>query len=266
MVFLKNTVVRITTIIALFLSFLFLFGFAWTLQDSHFGQAEDLTSPPSEQEEVKNELTVLALGDSLTRGTGDETGAGYVGLVTSQLKEELDNVFVSNLGISGQTSSQLLQQVSEKNVVRQIQQADVVLMTIGGNDLFQGGDTLFEMNIEKIKGLQDEYLQNLEQIFSTIRKSNERATVFMIGLYNPFIELDSTGVTNEVVRGWNYGTETMTGKFENIVFVPTFDLFQLSVNDYLYTDYFHPNQAGYELIGERLAPLITWEKEVEDDE
>ena len=60
--------------------------------------------------------------------------------------------------------------------------------------------------------------------------------------------------------------EMLTGKFENIVFVPTFDLFQLSVNDYLYSDQFHPNQAGYELISDRLAPLIKWEKEVEDDE
>ena len=32
---------------------------------------------------------MLALGDSLTRGTGDETGQGYVGIVTEQLKEEL---------------------------------------------------------------------------------------------------------------------------------------------------------------------------------
>ncbi|WP_338471449.1 SGNH/GDSL hydrolase family protein [Niallia sp. XMNu-256] len=265
----KNTAVRITTIIAVLLSFLWLFGFAWTIQDSSFGQAEGIeeNQSASELEQKENlDLTVLALGDSLTRGTGDETGEGYVGLVTKQLKEELDNVFVQNLGINGQTSTQLLQQLSEKNVVDQIQQADVILMTIGGNDLFQGGDTLVDLNVEKIKGLQDQYIQNLEQIFSTIRTHNEQATIFILGLYNPFIELDSTKVTNDVVRGWNYATEALTGKFENIVFVPTFDLFQLSVNDYLYTDYFHPNQAGYELIGERLAPLITWEKEVESNE
>ena len=50
-------------------------------------------------------------------------------------------------------------------------------------------------------------------------------------------------------------TENVAGKFEKVVFVPTFDLFQLSVNDYLYSDHFHPNQAGYELISNRLAPL-----------
>ena len=264
----KNTTVRITTIIAALLSLLWLFGFAWSLQDSTFGHAVNLEKESTVQPEEAEtkELTVLALGDSLTRGTGDETGQGYVGLVTTHLKEELDNVFVHNLGISGQTSTQLLQQLSEKNVLRQIEEADVILMTIGGNDLFQGGETLTNLNFDNIKSLQEQYLKNLEQIFTTIRKANEQGTVFILGLYNPFIELDPTNVTNEVVRGWNYATETSTGKFKKIVFVPTFDLFQLSVNDYLYTDYFHPNQAGYELIGERLAPLITWEKEVESDE
>ena len=55
----------------------------------------------------------------------------------------------------------------------------------------------------------------------------------------------------------------LAGQFDKIVFVPTFDLFQLSVNDYLYSDQFHPNQAGYQLISDRLASLINWEKEVE---
>ena len=59
---------------------------------------------------------MLALGDSLTRGTGDETGQGYVGIVTEQLKEELDprEVTVYNLGINGQDSSQLLQQLGQE--------------------------------------------------------------------------------------------------------------------------------------------------------
>jgi lysophospholipase L1-like esterase len=48
-----------------------------------------------------------------------------------------------------------------------------------------------------------------------------------------------------------------------MVYVPTFDIFQLSVDDYLYTDRFHPNEAGYGLIADRVAPLITWKEETE---
>jgi lysophospholipase L1-like esterase len=270
---LKNTKVRIATIIAVLLSFLWIFGFAWTIQDSTFGQAEGLedvqSKPETNQKQTETtDLTVLALGDSLTRGTGDETGKGYIGLVTDQLRDDLNprEVTVSNLGINGQDSSQLLQQLDQKNVITQVKEADVILMTIGGNDLFQGGDTLNEFSLEKIEHLQQQYLTNLEQIFINLREQNDHATIFILGLYNPFIELEYNDVTNSIVRGWNYATENVTGKFEKVVFVPTFDLFQLSVNDYLYTDQFHPNQAGYELISDRLTPLINWEKEVEADE
>ena len=91
---LKNTKVRITTIIAVLLSIIWIFGFAWTIQDSTFGQAEGLEDnqrkPETEQEQTETtNLTVLALGDSLTRGTGDETGKGYIGYVTDQLREAL---------------------------------------------------------------------------------------------------------------------------------------------------------------------------------
>jgi lysophospholipase L1-like esterase len=269
--FLKNSVLRISTIIAVLLTCLWIFGFSWTIQDSIFGRAdgiEEHTAPPEMAQTKKTDITLLALGDSLTRGTGDETGQGYVGIVTEQLKKELDpgEVTVYNLGINGQNSSQLLQQLGQKNISRQVKEADVILMTIGGNDLFQGGDVLLDFNLEKIVKTQKQYVTNLEQIFTTIREQNTEATLFILGLYNPFIDLEHNDVTNNIVREWNYSTENVAGKFEKVVFVPTFDLFQLSVNDYLYSDHFHPNQAGYGLISNRLAPLINWEKEAEAHE
>ena len=46
-------------------------------------------------------------------------------------------------------------------------------MTIGGNDLFQGGDILIDFSLEKIQQLQQQYLSNLEQIFTTLREHND---------------------------------------------------------------------------------------------
>ncbi|MBB6446961.1 GDSL-type esterase/lipase family protein [Bacillus benzoevorans] len=267
----KKSTIKITTLTAAILSLLWIFGFAWSVQDFYFGKSED-----TEKTTVKNNLEkptgdavqVIALGDSLTRGTGDVSGKGYVGLVTNQLKKDLrpKEIIVSNLGINGQTSTQLLQQLSQQNIARQLAEADIVLMTIGGNDLFQQGETLFDMNLANVEQLKTQYLTNLQQIFTKIRGYNPNAAVFILGLYNPFIELEDSEATNTVVREWNFATETLTGQFEKIVFVPTFDLFQLSVNDYLYSDHFHPNQEGYKLISDRLAPLISWEEEAVDNE
>ena len=63
---------------------------------------------------------------------------------------------------------------------------------------------------------------------------------------------------SKVVRKWNYDSAEISALFPKIVFVPTFDLFELKVNDYLYSDKFHPNQKGYRLIAERVAALMTW--------
>ncbi|WML48879.1 GDSL-type esterase/lipase family protein [Neobacillus sp. PS3-34] len=96
--------------------------------------------PVSTAEKNAKELTVVALGDSLTRGTGDETGKGYVGDVIDEIKKKTKKpVRLLNLGINGQRSDQLRAQVGQIEVQRQIQKADIVLMTIGGNDLFRGG-------------------------------------------------------------------------------------------------------------------------------
>ncbi|WP_159433442.1 SGNH/GDSL hydrolase family protein [Bacillus tuaregi] len=268
----KKYTARVTTIIAALLSLLWVFGFAWSIEDFYNGEVEALEKKPAEAEndtkmEAKD-MTVVALGDSLTRGTGDDSGMGYVGLVTEELKERLapKDIQVYNLGINGQTSAQLLQQLGELNIGRQLAEADVILMTIGGNDLFQQGDTLFDLNLAKVQELQQTFLANLQQIFTFIRQHNPQASVFILGLYNPFIDLEDSDTTNKIVMGWNHATELTTGQFEKIVFVPTFDLFQLSVNEYLYTDKFHPNHAGYQLISDRLAPLINWEKEIQPND
>jgi len=270
---LKKSTIKITMLTAALLSLLWLFGFTWSIQDFYYEKADEIegtiaADKDKETEQSQDAVQVVALGDSLTRGTGDVSGKGYVGLVTSQLKDDLNSqeMIVSNLGINGLTSSHLLQQIGQQNIGRQIGRADIILMTIGGNDLFQQGQTLFDMDLTKVEQLKTQYLANLEQIFTKIRRYNPEAPLFILGLYNPFIELDDSDVTNSVIRDWNYATETLAGQFNEIVFVPTFDLFQLSVNNYLYSDHFHPNQEGYRLISDRLAPLINWEKEAASHE
>ncbi|WP_423802019.1 SGNH/GDSL hydrolase family protein [Neobacillus sp. SAB-20_R2A] len=256
----KNSI-RTITGVAVLLCLLWLGGLGWAVGEYYAGTSGNISKPSVSEQKVdqKKGLTVVALGDSLTRGTGDETGKGYVGVLVDEIKEKTKkSVQLTNLGINGQRSDQLRNQVQEEEVGRQIQKADVVLVTIGGNDLFRGGQGLMDFQAEDITAIEKKYLDNLNFIFTEIRKYNQTANVFFVGLYNPFIELNQGKEMSKVVRKWNYDSAEISALFPKIVFVPTFDLFELKVNDYLYSDKFHPNQKGYRLIAERVAALMTW--------
>lgn len=244
--------------------FLMLLGLGWTIQNQFFGDGE--ASGVAEKKEVVTEKSanekgkvVVALGDSLTRGTGDDSGKGYMGYLVEELEEKSsEKMTVHNFGVKGFRSEQLLAHLKQAEIQRQIKQADYIVITIGGNDLFQGGQTFMNMDETKIAGIREGYLKNLQAILKEIRSLNSTAVIFDIGLYNPFIDLNDSQLTTKIVREWNYETSKLLDLDPQTIYVPTFDLFQLKVNDYLYSDKFHPNAEGYKLIAERIASLITW--------
>lgn len=190
---------------------------------------------------------------------GDAEGKGYVGNVIDDLHErKIKDIHLENLGVNGLTSNGLLEIVSQPDVEEQIKQAKLILLTIGGNDLFQSGQTLINVNREEIDLLEQAYLENIKQIFTQIRALNIEAPIYLSGLYNPFIEFSESQITSEIIVDWNYKTALEVGKYSKAIFVPTFDLFQLNVNDFLAEDRFHPNTNGYEQMALRIVSLLAW--------
>ncbi|MCM3572478.1 SGNH/GDSL hydrolase family protein [Mesobacillus subterraneus] len=258
----KKYSLSLTLVFSVLSLLLMLFGLGWTIQNQFFSngasEAIEQTKPVEENTE-KDGKVVVALGDSLTRGTGDDTGKGYIGYLVDELEEKSkEKITIHNFGVKGYRSNQLLDQLKQGEIQRTIQGADYILITIGGNDLFQSGQTFLQMDEQQIAQAKESYLKKLASILKELRTMNDSAVIFHIGLYNPFIDLNDSELTTKVVRDWNYDTNQLLDQNEKSVFVPTFDLFQLSVNDYLYTDKFHPNAEGYRLIAERVASLITW--------
>ena len=258
----KKYSVKLTLFFSVLSLILMLFGLGWTIQNQFFSNGTSGAieqSKPVEDEKEKGGKVVVALGDSLTRGTGDDTGKGYIGYLVEELEEKSkEKITIHNFGVKGYRSNQLLDQLKQGEVQRQIKSADYILITIGGNDLFQSGQTFLKMDEQQITQAKENYLKNLESILKELRTINDSAVVFHIGLYNPFIDLNDSKLTTKIVRDWNYEANQLLDQNEKAVYVPTFDLFQLSVNDYLYTDKFHPNAEGYRLIAERVASLIAW--------
>nr|WP_257985873.1 SGNH/GDSL hydrolase family protein [Bacillus sp. M6-12] len=249
------------TIFSAVLTLTFILSLSWALIDYYRAAPEPIKTADTTTEEntkKKEAMTIVALGDSLTRGTGDETGRGYVGLMSEMLKQESNKeITIHNLGINGQRSADLMKQVEKQEIQRQIGMADAILITIGGNDLFQGGQTLMNIDPKEIDKAQNNYAANVQSILKTIRTKNSEAAVYLIGLYNPFIELEDSQLTTRAVTEWNQRSAELSAEFPRTIFVPTFDLFQLNINDYLFSDKFHPNKDGYKMIADRVTALLS---------
>ncbi|MCQ6266941.1 SGNH/GDSL hydrolase family protein [Fictibacillus sp. WQ 8-8] len=259
------------TALSILSAFLWLAGLAWVIQDQFFsagGQRMDTVKPDSGKtasdsaDGMGRNLRIAALGDSLTRGTGDPDGKGYIGYLKEELaKKTKKEIELSNSAIKGQTSKELLDQISQQQIKRQIKNADVILLTIGGNDLFRGGQALQQLNSQSINKTEEAYLNNLKELYKEIRSLNKTGTIYHVGLYNPFSDMEDSKKTSSIVRKWNFDSANAAAAYPNIIYVPTFDLFELNVNDYLFSDHFHPNKEGYQLIGERTASLIHFSEE-----
>ncbi|PYZ94968.1 GDSL family lipase [Salipaludibacillus keqinensis] len=265
----KMNLVTVVASLSIVATIVWIIGLGMTINDQLL-QESSAGSPPastSDEAEQSSDTFLLALGDSLTRGTGDLQGQGYVTYLLDELKSRSDqSIQLSNLAVRGYTSEELLNQLEQTEIQRQIAQADMIFMTIGGNDLFQGGQALSVDSAFIIENSTETYLENLEEIYSAIESANGDTTVYHLGLYNPFNQLDGAEMTSSAVRNWNNESAEIAAKFDHVVFVPTYDLFQLDVNDFIYSDQFHPNNEGYQLIGRRLAALITLNEGGEGDE
>lgn len=209
---------------------------------------------------AKPKLNIVALGDSLTAGTGDISGKGYVNRTKDKLAVLFDKpVYVlNNLAVPGYRTDQLLKQLQDKPVLDAVGQADIVLLTIGANDINQGTDASGQGQAIDFKRANDNLpgaVTRLDDIFAKLTAANPNALIIYVSLYYPYIDLEKEQGP-PIVQAFNQKAFLAANKRPNIVVVPTYDLFALGGTKYLYTDHFHPNGDGYERIADRIAQVL----------
>lgn len=210
---------------------------------------------------LPRDLTVTAVGDSLTEGIGDSTDTGgYLRYLENEFEKEkgIENAVLNNFGKKGTRSDQLLNRLKNKQVVSAIEQSDMVLITIGGNDVMKvARKNILNMQYERFAKEKDFYVARLEKIMALIKKENPGAVIVLIGIYNPFQQwFPDVEELDQIVTDWNEAGKSVVAQFPDAYFVNIDDIFtDLQVN-LLFDDQFHPNDKGYQLIAERVYETL----------
>jgi lysophospholipase L1-like esterase len=252
-------------------------GFALALRGS---LGEPLGEPPPAPREAivppaagKGAVRILVLGDSLAKGTGDETGKGFAVRVLESFRSK-GPAELTNLAVNGMETPEVLAVAETPNVRALARSASLILLSAGGNDLSHGatsfgsrGDASPAALPDAVAAARGRYVENLRRILETLRAENATAPILLLGLYDPFGSTgpfgsaqSSDGQTGaarlgaSVVLQWNALAQETALAFPGVTVVPTFDLFQ-GRPDRLSADRYHPSGAAYALIAERMLQV-----------
>ena len=203
------------------------------------------------------EYNIVAFGDSLTEGIGDTTNSGgYVPLLEDMLLQHkgVKSVNMTNLGIKGNRTSHLIKRLETNDVRSAISNANIVIITVGGNDVMKVvRENFLALSFDAFRSEQSSYENRLKVIINQIRAINENTQIVLVGVYNPFFALiGDLPEVDEVINNWNKGSISVLQQYDNTTFVEVSDIFMDSEVDLLYTDEFHPNSVGYQRMAERI--------------
>ena len=178
------------------------------------------TVPEAESARSNTEI-IVCFGDSLTFGTGADKGMDYPSQLAKMIRKT-----VINKGIPGDTTTRALRRLNRDVLSKN---PDLVLMTLGGNDLKNG------VSVDVAFG-------NLKHIVQTIQKHG--AKVIIGGLVFPGID-----------RGFGKGYEDLAQQ-TGAVLVP--NIFEGIVKNHdLMSDPIHPNNSGYNVIARKFYDAIA---------
>ena len=199
--------------------------------------------------QIKTVVPVI-VGDSLARGTGDESGLGVGGRFVDELKRrKIDTKNIVNLAINGSRTADLLQQIDSHNVQVVLSESNVIIISIGGNDLW--GDNFRNAPPADPQVVFNGVIDRIATIVGKVRAVSPRARIYIIGLYNPFVTAPFGKMLTPLVTDWNAKLTERFARDPNLVVVQTADLF--TWRDRLSMDRFHPGGEGYALIARRIA-------------
>jgi lysophospholipase L1-like esterase len=223
-----------------------------------------------------NAFHYLALGDSIATGKSSRgTTTSYVTTFFNHLKTIYPDATMRNLAVDGDDASELLSRLTSSTYIAEITKADVITISIGGNNIMDAGENYFSsLNNVIAEENTDAFEIDYPKIISGIRAMNTRARIIVQTLYNPFNTIAISGYegdpalqaeTEEYVSRINAAINSVSDNKYTVVDIHKLFLESYAANGlmgnitYFYPTAWlkftrdpHPNQTGENLMGSKV--------------
>lgn len=204
----------------------------------------------------KKPILYVALGDSLTVGIGSFFSSGFVKRYAKMTERFFRRkVLIRKIAKNGATTGDLLRALDNRLVQRAIRRADIITITIGGNDLIDA-DKIYS-KLGEMRIFTDSLLiakQNVASIIEKIayiKSDNFNNSIIRIAnLYNPKLE-------NPMANYWidNYNMFLYQLQNSNVLVANLYSVFFDRDEELLIFDDKHPNGKGYQVMAEAFYHL-----------
>lgn len=200
-------------------------------------------------------MRILVFGDSIAQGFHDEVAGGWCNrLVAEVMKRGVESGYkydksVVNLGISGDTTTDLLKRVKSEAESRILKYPtdsyDVALIAIGVND------TQYDMKTLAPKFSLEETQTNLEKIITVLHSLNIKIVFLgLTNVYEPRIQpmawKPTHGYSNNLINERTDLIEKITRNF-GCEFIDMKGVYQ-GKEDQVMPDGIHPNAEGHSML------------------
>ena len=197
----------------------------------------------------------LVLGDSIGLGSGisnpDQACFGRIVANTNGYE-------YANDAVNGHRTVDLLGRLQEAGVISHVQWADIISVSIGGNNFLRGNMTSMIAQIQAGNyAIVDEIVAgvatDLDAIVARIRSLNPNAAILLQTLYNPAPSASLTPVYQQAIDRLNAVIKACAANADALVDVET--AFAAN-NELISWDNIHPNAAGNVVIAREVLKTL----------
>lgn len=193
----------------------------------------------------------VLIGDSIAFGTGisyPEKDA-YGSIVSS-----VNGYSYANYSVPGHTTDDLMDKLSDYQVIYGLAGADIIGISIGGNNFLKGNlpQIIFKAYVQNDYGMIDELIEDFYgqfmEILGRVRQINPNAVILVQTIYNPRDDY-LKDVYGYAVKLYNRQLRQILADNPGaFTIVDVAQAFEGHAHEYMQSDKVHPNEMGHAVI------------------